>query len=103
MPTKKAAAVVKASDLAPQAFNGQGTIDADKPDDLQYDLHHLAALDAHPVGLFILYTISHTHTHQIFFTYLDTYTPYYDFITFYVHTHTHTHKLTIYPSSHAPS
>ena len=48
----KMPATVKAVDLAPKAFaNGGGaTVEADKPDDLQYDLHHLTALDAHPVS-----------------------------------------------------
>ena len=49
MPKAAAApAPVKAADLAPQAFSGE-TLTEDKPDDLQYDLHHLAALDSHPV------------------------------------------------------
>lgn len=50
---KTAAEVIKAVDLAPQAFGGAGSGKKDalegKPDDLQYDLHHLAALDSHPV------------------------------------------------------
>lgn len=47
-----AAAVVKATDLAPKAFNGTGTAThEEKPDDLLYDLHHLAAVDSHPVSL----------------------------------------------------
>lgn len=61
---KTAAEVVKAVDLAPQAFGGAaGTTAAnggggdalkDKPDDLQYDLRHLTALDSHPVRVRVL-------------------------------------------------
>lgn len=54
---KTAAEVVKAVDLAPAAFGGAEGKDAlaavaeGKPDDLQYDLRHLAALDSHPVRM----------------------------------------------------
>jgi len=45
-----AAAVVKATDLVPKAFNGTAAVHEEKPDDLLYDLHHLAAVDSHPVS-----------------------------------------------------
>lgn len=58
---KTAAEVVKAVDVAPQAFGGKGAeaaaaaalaaVAEGKPDDLQYDLHHLTALDSHPVRI----------------------------------------------------
>lgn len=54
---KTAAEVVKAVDLAPKAFGAAahaasgGDALKDKPDDLQYDLRHLTALDSHPVDL----------------------------------------------------
>jgi len=44
-----AATVVKAVDVAPGAYNGANSAHKDKPDDLLYDLHHLAAVDSHPV------------------------------------------------------
>ena len=44
-----AAAVVKATDLVPKAFNGTAAVHEEKTDDLLYDLHHLAAVDSHPV------------------------------------------------------
>jgi len=46
--------VVKAQDIAPRAFGGDddgeemGAV-AGRVDDLDYDLHHLAAFDTHPV------------------------------------------------------
>lgn len=55
--TPTAAEVVKAVDVAPQAFGGAddalAAVAEGKPDDLQYDLHHLSALDSHPVGIFV--------------------------------------------------
>jgi hypothetical protein len=52
--SKTAAEVVKAVDVAPKAFGKDGgdalaAVAEGKPDDLQYDLHHLTALDSHPV------------------------------------------------------
>lgn len=48
MPAK--VAVVKATELVPKAFNGTAADQEEKPDDLLYDLHHLAAVDSHPVS-----------------------------------------------------
>jgi len=50
-----AAAVVKATDLVPKAFNGTAAVHEEKPDDLLYDLHHLAAVDSHPVSCVVVY------------------------------------------------
>lgn len=47
------AAVVKATDLVPKAFNGTAAVHEEKPDDLLYDLHHLAAVDSHPVSFYV--------------------------------------------------
>ncbi|GAB5029809.1 ribosome biogenesis regulatory protein [Nannochloropsis oceanica] len=49
MPAK--VAVVKATELIPKAFNGTVAVPEEKSDDLLYDLHHLAAVDSHPVDL----------------------------------------------------
>jgi len=48
MPAK--VAVVKATELIPKAFNGTVAVPEEKSDDLLYDLHHLAAVDSHPVS-----------------------------------------------------
>lgn len=53
MPAAAAAAVVKATDLVPKAFNGTAVVHEEKPDDLLYDLHHLAAVDSHPVSIYV--------------------------------------------------
>lgn len=43
--------VVKAKDLVPQAFKPAAADLTDREDDLDYDLGHLAAFDAHQVEI----------------------------------------------------